>query len=93
MANTVYDQAKTWAEEGICDAQYSAKIRSFRKTLLDDSLTKGGMDSVRGATKNGVSMNKDTPLSIPDTLKALRIAIQWIDLGYVPQQSRSLGRF
>jgi hypothetical protein len=32
-------------------------------------------------------------LSIPDTLTAFGRAMEWIDLGYVPMQSRSLGRF
>jgi hypothetical protein len=93
MTNTVYDQAKTWAEEGMFNANYAAKIRSFRNTLLDASLTKGGLDSVRAATKNGISMSKDTPLSVPDTLKALRVAIRWIDAGIIPCQSRAFGRF
>jgi hypothetical protein len=53
----------------------------------------GGLATVTQATKNGVSMGKTMGLSIPDTLTAMGRAMEWIDLGYVPQQSKSFGRF
>jgi hypothetical protein len=48
---------------------------------------------VTSATKNGVSMGKAVGLSIPDTMEAMRQALDWIELGYVPGRSRSIARF
>lgn len=49
------------------------------------SLGKGGLDSVTSASKNGVSMQKTVGLTEPQRQDALRLALQWLDLGYIRQ--------
>jgi hypothetical protein len=85
--------AREWAKAGLCDTQIAAKLRTNHRALILQSMETGGLATVTQATKNGVSMGKTMGLSIPDTLTAMGRAIEWINLGYVPMQSRSLGRF
>ena len=85
--------AREWAKAGLCDTQIAAKLRTNYRALILASMEPGGLATVTNATKNGVSMGKTMGLSIPDTLSAMGRAIEWIDLGYVPCQSRSIARF
>lgn len=92
MANTL-QVAREWAKAGMCDPVIAAKLRTNHRALILQSMEPGGLNTVTSATKNGVSMGKTMGLGIADTLTAMSRAIEWMDLGYVPQQSRSLGRF
>jgi hypothetical protein len=56
-------------------------------------LTKGGLDSITSATKNSVTMQKMIGLNESDRQNALRWALDYLQNGFVPAQSRSLGRF
>lgn len=85
--------AREWARAGICDPVIAAKLRTNHRALILQSMEPGGLATVTSATKNGVSMGKTMGLGIPETLTAMGRALEWIDLGYVPCQSRSLGRF
>jgi hypothetical protein len=51
------------------------------------------LDKVTSATKNGVSMAKQVGLSVPEAMQAMGLAIDWIDAGIIPCQSRAFGRF
>lgn len=92
MANTL-QVAREWAKAGLCDSVIAAKLRTNHRALILQSMEPGGLATVTQATKNGVSMGKTMGLSIADTLTAMSRAIEWLDLGYVPCQSRSLARF
>lgn len=92
MANTL-QVAREWARAGLCDATIAAKLRTNHRALVLASMEPGGLATVTSATKNGVSMGKTMGLSIPDTLTAMGRALEWIDLGYVPCQSRSIAGF
>lgn len=85
--------AREWARAGIDDATIAAKLRTNHRAMILQSMEPGGLNTVTQATKNGVQMGKAMGLSIPDTLSAMGKAIEWIGIGYVPCQSRSLGRF
>ena len=85
--------AREWAKAGICDSVIAAKLRTNHRALVLASVEPGGLATVTSATKNGVSMGKTMGLSIPDTMTAMGRAIEWIELGYVPCQSRSFARF
>tara|TARA_R110000868_G_scaffold31234_1_gene114589 strand:- start:530 stop:811 length:282 start_codon:yes stop_codon:yes gene_type:complete len=93
MASSRNQAAKEWAKIGMCDSAFAASLRTKYRALATQSISPGGLDSVTQATKNAVSMGKQVGLSVLDTMAAMRIALEWIDLGYVPVQSRSLGRF
>jgi hypothetical protein len=60
---------------------------------MDQSIADGGLDKVTSATKNGVSMAKQVGLTVPEAMTAMGMALDWIEAGYVPCQSRSYGRF
>ena len=85
--------AREWARAGIDDASIAAKLRANHRALILQSMEPGGLNTVTTATKNGVSMGKAMGLSTPDTLTAFGKAIEWINIGFIPCQSRSLGRF
>lgn len=72
------------------------RIREIRKAFdaaMAGPLTKGGMDSVTQANKNGVMMTKLVGMSELDRQTALSLAIDYLEQGFVPSQSRSFGRF
>ena len=93
MDSKTLQVAREWAKAGLCDATIAAKMRTNHRALVLQSMEPGGLASVTQATKNGVSMGKTMGLSIADTLTAFSRAIEWLNLGYVPQQSRSIARF
>jgi hypothetical protein len=51
------------------------------------------MDSITQATKNGVTMQKLVGLNETERQTALRMAMEYLNIGFVPTSSRSLGRF
>jgi len=75
------------------DAKRVGDIRNAFELAMTGALTKGGMDSLTNATKNNVSMSKLVGLNESDRQTALRLAIEWIDAGFVPSQSRGFARF
>jgi hypothetical protein len=93
MAGNPLNVAREWAKAGLCDAQIAAKLKGNYRALILQSMEPGGLATVTSATKNGVQMGKSMGLSIQETLTAMGKALEWIEIGYVPQQSRSLGRF
>jgi hypothetical protein len=94
MASDVYKVARnlfTWAYGN------SKRINQI-KAAFDDAvsggaLTKGGLDNVTSANKNGVSMSKTIGLDEASRQTSLRIALQWLDAGYAPPTGRTLARF
>lgn len=75
------------------NADRIAAIKTAFDAAMMGPLTKGGMDSITGAMKNGVSMNKLVALNEQDRQTALRMTLQWLAVGFLPSQSRSQGRF
>jgi hypothetical protein len=51
------------------------------------------MDSIMQATKNGVTMQKMVGLNEGERQTALRMAMEYLNIGFIPTSSRSLGRF
>jgi hypothetical protein len=93
MAASVQQVARQWAKHGLGNAKFSASLAQQYNALMAQSITPGGLDRVTTATKNGVSMAKSVGLSVPDAMTAMGMAIDWIEAGVVPSQSRSIGRF
>jgi hypothetical protein len=93
MAGNVLDVARQWARHGIGNAKFAALLGTRYNALMEQSIADGGLDKVTSATKNGVSMAKQVGLSVPEAMTAMGMAIDWIEAGYVPCQSRSYGRF
>lgn len=93
MASSRNQAAKEWAKIGLADNAFAYSLKVKYRALATQSIAPGGLDSVTQATKNAVSMGKQVGLSVLDTMAAMRIALEWIDLGYIPMQSRTLGRF
>jgi hypothetical protein len=75
------------------NAQRITAIQSAFDAAMTGALTKGGMDSITGAMKNGVQMSKLVGLNEQDRQTALRMAVDWLSIGIMPCQSRSYGRF
>lgn len=94
MAASVYQVARNlfaWARD---NAKRTAQIQqAFDDSVSGGALTKGGLDSITSATKNGVTMSKMVGLNENDRQTALRLAVEWLSLGYAPGTGRSLGRF
>ena len=82
-----------WAAQGLKNVQFANLLRKRYNDLLIASISEGGLDKVTTATKNGVSMGKQVGLSVPETMEAMSKAITYIDLGIVPYNKRTLGRF
>lgn len=93
MDAKVSQAAREWAKAGLCDRNISAKLKTNYQALILASMEPGGLASVTTATKNGVSMGKTMGLSIVETMSAMGRAVEWIELGYVPCQSRSIAGF
>jgi selenophosphate synthetase-related protein len=73
--------------------QRIAAIQSAFDAAMTGALTKGGMDMITAASKNNVSMSKLAGMNETDRQNALRWALQYLMAGFVPSQSRSIGRF
>lgn len=70
-----------------------ASIQAAFDASVAGALTKGGMDMITSAAKNNVSMSKLVGMNEVDRQNALRWALQYLTVGFVPSQSRSTGRF
>jgi hypothetical protein len=92
MAGNVYSVARNWFTWAHRDAKNTNAIRKAFNDCMAGSLGKGGLDVVTSASKNGISMQKTVGMSESERMDALRIAIQWLDQGFVTS-NRSLGRF
>ena len=94
MAADVYSVARNlfaWAKGD--QMRISQVQEAFDAAVSGGALTKGGMDSVSSASKNGVSMTKLVGLDEGSRQTTLRLALQWLDAGRAPVRGRSLGRF
>lgn len=92
MAATAYDTAKEiffWANG---NAERTADVQAAYDAAGANPIAKGGLDSVLSATKNNVTMQKTVGLGELDRVKALRWALTWLDLGYMPSR-RTIGVF
>lgn len=71
-----------WAKD---DASRIQQIRAaFDTGISAGALTKGGMDSISSATKNGVTMQKMIGLGEGERITALRTALAYLCAGYAP---------
>ena len=93
MGGDVITAAKAWAKAGLRDPSFAVCLRDAYSAMLRQSIAAGGLDVVTSATKNGVSMAKQVGLSVPEAMQAMGLAIDWIDAGIIPCQSRAFGRF
>lgn len=94
MAATVHTVARNLYHWAKCNPARIADIRAaFDEAVSGGALTKGGMDSVTSATKNGVTMQKMVGLNEGDRQTALRLALQYLEEGMAPARSYSFGRF
>lgn len=93
MAANARQVARQWAKHGMANARFAAQLSQRYNALMTQSIAEGGLDKVTSATKNGVSMAKQVGLSVPDAMEAMGQALEWIECGIIPCQSRSLGRF
>jgi len=97
MAANWIQYARDIAKIGISSPRNATLIKERRDALFTASLTDGGLDKIQSSTKNGVSLSVQTggnqSLSKTEELAALQRACEWIQLGKVPSQSKSLGRF
>tara|TARA_R110000824_G_scaffold8848_1_gene40212 strand:+ start:354 stop:632 length:279 start_codon:yes stop_codon:yes gene_type:complete len=65
---------------------------SFNSGISAGALTKGGMNSFSGGTKNGVSASVTNGLSEGERITALRTALAYLEAGY-PPSSRTRASF
>lgn len=93
MAATVYSTAHNLFQWAYGDASRVADIRAaFDNAISGGAITKGGMDSVTSAGKNGVTMTKLVGLDEGSRQTALRLALTWLNQGFAPG-NRSRGIF
>lgn len=85
--------ARDWAKIALGNDTFATALRARRDELATASITAGGLDSVTQATKNAISMGKTVGLNGPETLAAMTKAVEWLDLGMVPSQTRGFARF
>jgi hypothetical protein len=85
--------SKLWARQAMKNARFLNLLKTRYDSLLIQSLSDGGLDKVTSATKNGVSMGKQVGLSVPDVMEAMEKALAYVELGQIPQTTRTLGRF
>lgn len=93
MPSNAKDIAKNLFYYAKGNPQRIAAIQSAFDASVAGALTKGGMDMVTSAAKNNVSMQKLVGMNETDRQNALRWALQYLMSGFVPSQSRSIGRF
>lgn len=89
----VIDCAQNFFELAVGDAEQIAAVQRAFQMAATQGLTKGGLDSLSAAMKNGVNMSKLIALDEIDRTTALRLAVRWLRAGIMPCQSRSFGRF
>jgi hypothetical protein len=93
MAATTYSTAHNLFQWAYGDASRVADIRAaFDAAISGGALTKGGMDSITSAGKNGVTMAKVIGLDESSRQTALRLALTWLNQGFAPG-TRSRGIF
>ena len=93
MAANVREVARNLFYYANGNPQRIAGIKAAFDAAMGGALTKGGMDSIMQATKNGVTMQKMVGLNEGERQTALRMAMEYLNIGFVPSSSRSLGRF
>lgn len=75
------------------NADRIAQIRAAFDASIVGTLTRGGLDTITNATKNGINLSRLQGMNESDRITALRMAVEWLDAGFIVTQSRSLGRF
>lgn len=93
MAANVREVARNLFAYACGNPQRIAGIKSAFDSCMGGALSKGGMDSIQSATKNGVTMSKLVGLNEIERQTALRMAMEYLNAGFVPVSSKSLGRF
>ena len=93
MAANVREVARNLFHYANGNPQRIAGIKSAFDAAMGGALSKGGMDSIQSATKNGVTMAKLIGLNEIERQTALRLAMEYLNAGFVPVSSKSLGRF
>lgn len=94
MAATVYSVAANLYHYAKDNASRVNEIRAaFDSCVSGGALSRGGLDSVTSATKNGVTMQKMIGLDEDKRASALRLALQYLEAGMITPASRALGRF
>ena len=93
MAANVREVARNLFHYANGNPQRIVGIKSAFDAAMGGALSKGGMDSITSATKNGVTMAKLVGLNEVERQTALRMAMEYLNIGFVPASSRSLGRF
>ena len=97
MAANWLQLSRDWARAALSDSNFADALRARKTEFLTASLTDGGLDKLQSSSKNGVSFTVQTggnmSLSKSEELAALTRAVEWLDAGVVPSQTRSMGRF
>jgi len=76
------------------DARFCSQIRtSYRAAVASGYLSKGGIDSIVNASKNGSSMTMMQGIKEGDRIRAMRYALAWVDQGGMPVSGRAIARF
>lgn len=76
------------------DAAFCAQLRTaHRSAVVAGYLSKGGLDTIVNASKNGSTMTMMQGLREGDRIRALRYTLAWVDQGGMPVTGRALGRF
>jgi len=76
------------------DARFCSQIRtSYRAAVASGYLSKGGLDSIVNASKNGSSMTMMQGIKEGDRIRAMRYALAWVDQGGMPVSGRAIARF
>jgi hypothetical protein len=89
--------ARDLAKLGLCDPKKAVAITKRRDELFTATLSAGGLDKLQSSSKNGISYTVQTgnnqSFSVSDEFAALNKAVEWIEQGSVPSQTRSINRF
>jgi len=97
MAANWLQLSRDWARAALSDSNFADALRARKTEFLTASLTDGGLDKLQSSNKNGVGFTVQTggnmSLSKSEMLAALTRAVEWLDAGVVPSQTRSMGRF
>ncbi len=75
------------------DSEFASELQTAYSSAVKSGISKGGLDFVTNASKNGGNLTVIQHLSEIDRIKAMRYALKWVALGKAPLSSRALGRF
>ena len=75
------------------DEAFAEELQTAYTAAVKGIGTKGALDFVTNASKNGGTLTVIMQLSELDRIRALRYALKWVGLGVAPVSSSALGRF